>query len=58
MVDRYADMLLMFGLLFYFLAYADQPARNIWLAVWCFATVGTVATSYARSRAEETDSRV
>ena len=52
-VDRYADMLLMFGLLFYFLAYADQPARSIWLAIWCLATAGTVATAYARSRAEK-----
>ena len=52
-VDRYADMLLLFGLLFYFLQYTEPPARNVWLAVWCLATAGTVATSYARSRAEK-----
>ena len=52
-VDRYSDVLLMFALLFYFLAHVEQPARNVWLGVWCFATAGTVVTSYARSRAEK-----
>ena len=51
-VDRYTDMLLMFGLLFYVLAYFEQPQRPVWLAIWCLATAGTVATSYARARAE------
>ena len=52
-VDRYADMLLMFGLLVYLLTYFAQPERNAWLAIWCLATAGTVATSYARARAEK-----
>ena len=51
-VDRYADMLLKFGLLFYVFAYFEQPQRSVWLAIWCLATAGTVATSYARARAE------
>lgn len=52
-VDRYADLLLMFGLLFYVLTYFEAPERPAWLAVWCLATAGTVATSYARARAEK-----
>ena len=52
-VDRYSDMLLQFGLLFYLLAYVEPSERNVWLAIWCLATAGTVATSYARSRAEK-----
>ena len=52
-MDRYSDMLLLFGRLFYFLASTETPERNVWLAVWCLATAGTVATSYARSRAEK-----
>ena len=52
-VDRYADMLLLFGLLFYLLTHVGAAERNVWLAVWCLATAGTVATSYARSRAEK-----
>ena len=29
-VDRYTDMLLMFGLLFYVLAYFEQAQRPVW----------------------------
>lgn len=52
-VDRYADILLMFGLLFYVLAYFAPGERSVWLAIWCFAAAGTVAPSYARARAEK-----
>ena len=52
-VDRYADMLLLFGLLFFLLDSFDESVRGIWLAIWCIATVGTVATSYSRARAEK-----
>ena len=52
-VDRYADMLLMFAVLAYLLAYVQPSEQNAWLIVWCFATAGTVVTSYARARAEK-----
>lgn len=51
-VDRYADMLLMFAVLVYLLEYFEPSGRTAWLAIWCLATAGTVATSYARARAE------
>ena len=56
-VDRYADMLLLFGLLFFLLDSFDESVRGIWLAIWCIATVGTVATSYSRGAGGKTDSR-
>ncbi len=53
-VDRYADMLLLFGLLLYLLDFFDDSTRPIWLALWCVSALGTVGTSYARARAEKT----
>ena len=50
-VDRYADMLLLFGLLAYLLDSFDEP--RVWFAIWCVGAVGTVGTSYARARAEK-----
>ena len=52
-VDRYADMLLLFAVLVYLLAFFDPAVRGVWLAVWCVGAVGTVGTSYARARAEK-----
>lgn len=52
-VDRYADLLLLFALLVYLLEFLDPAARSTWLAAWCVALVGTVGTSYARARAEK-----
>ena len=51
-VDRYADMLLLFGLLVHVLLYFEGPTRPLWFAIWCVGAVGTVGTSYARARAE------
>lgn len=52
-VDRYADMVLMLGLVAYVLGSFAPEARNLWLAVWGVGTLGTVGTSYARARAEK-----
>ena len=52
-VDRYADLMLMFALLAHLLAWFDPVGRGPWLAVWCLAVMGTVGTSYARARAEK-----
>ncbi len=51
-VDRYADILLMFALLAYLIIYVEPSERTAWFIIWCFATAGTVVTSYARARAE------
>lgn len=51
-VDRYADMLLLFGLLVWVLLHLEGAAQSRYLALWCLAVLGTVATSYARARAE------
>lgn len=52
-VDRYADMLLLCGLLVYLLRFFDDLSRPVWLAIWCVSALGTVGTSYARARAEK-----
>lgn len=51
-VDRYADMLLLFGLLVWVLLHLEGAAQTRYLVLWCLAVLGTVATSYARARAE------
>lgn len=51
-VDRYADMVLLFGLLVWLLWHLEGSPRDLYLGLWCLAAVGTVATSYARARAE------
>ncbi len=51
-VDRYADMLLLFALLVHVLQAFSPESRPLWFGLWCATAVGTVGTSYARARAE------
>ena len=52
-VDRYADLLLLFALLAWLLVHGQGPRTTVYLVLWCLSVVGTVATSYAKARAEK-----
>ncbi len=51
-VDRYADILLMLGLLAFLLRHLSGTTQLLYLTLWSLATIGTVVTSYAKARAE------
>ncbi len=51
-VDRYADIVLMLGLLAFLLRHLEGDAQALYLVLWGLATAGTVVTSYAKARAE------
>ncbi len=50
-LDRYTDLLVMFGVLVYFLREGDQSGL-FYAAVTFFAAIGTAIIPYARARAE------
>ncbi len=51
-MDRYADALLLFGLLVFLLRHLSGPTQTLYLTLWGLATLGTMVTSYAKARAE------
>ncbi len=51
-VDRYADTLLMLGLLVFLLRHLSGAPRTLYLTLWGLAMIGTAVTSYAKARAE------
>lgn len=51
-IDRYTDILLYGGALFYLLHHTTGQLQLVYLVVWCAALAGALLPSYARARAE------